>query len=105
MILQDWLMSAVGQKYADHSFLSTLLLIFTASIPGHTLAAFPQNILKRLTHPLVQFVVYWVLGSFRYWPNLSARILVFTALDALLFTMIIQYMIKYAQQYQQEQNA
>ena len=61
-IFRQYLRSLSGGPPATHRFDSTFLLMVGSVFAGYTATAFPEKFLKNFEHPIVQFLIFYILG-------------------------------------------
>ena len=62
----DYLNSISGGKPDSHRFDNTILLMVAAVFAGYTATALPADFLKLFESPIVQFIVFYIIGITSY---------------------------------------
>ena len=64
--LPDYLKSISGGEPSSHRFDNTILLMCAAIFAGYTATSLPKNFLKLFQNPIVQFIVFYIIGITSY---------------------------------------
>lgn len=95
-IFRQYANSLMGGPPASHRFDSTFLLMTGAVFAGYTATAFPPQFLEKFENPLVQFIVFYILGLSTSTSKDSIKLLVIG--DAFVTTLLLQlsiYLVNY----------
>jgi len=96
-ILRQYLRSLSGGPPSSHRFDSTFLLMVGSVFAGYTATAFPEKFLKKFEHPIIQFIIFYILALSTSTSKDSIKILAIG--DALLTTLIFQSAVYLANKY------
>jgi hypothetical protein len=67
--LSKYLVSLSGGPPSEHRFDNTLCLMIGAVFAGYTATALHPEFLKEFEHPLIQFLVFYIIGISSYGGN------------------------------------
>jgi len=90
-MISKYLISISGGEPKSHNISIGIQLIIGAAFAGYTVTHMPEQFLKIFEHPLMQFLVYFVL--FKQTQVDRTIPYYFAMFDALLFTIIINIII------------
>ena len=96
-LLRQYFRSLSGGPPASHRFDSTFLLMVGSVFAGYTATAFPEQFLKKFEHPIIQFIIFYILALSTSTSKDSIKILAIG--DALLTTILFQSSVYLANKY------
>ena len=100
-LIKKYFISLSGGPPAYHRADSTLLLMVGSVFAGYTATAFPDKFLKKFENPILQFVVFLILGLSTSLNGSNVKLYVIG--DAIITTIIFQILIYISKKYADNQ--